>query len=134
MREIKFRQAIFHPITKEFSKWHYWGLIDRSFIGVDTGWFSPTEAIENSYQYTGLKDKNGIEIYEGDNVRYQCNSASLDANKTFATEEVYFGRGAFILRNYNLLWSCGRGCTDEGKLIEAEVIGNVYENPSLIDE
>lgn len=65
-RIIKFRQAIFHPITGEFVKWHYWGSIDRAFVGVDTGWYSPIEAIENSYQYTGLKDSEGVEEYFGD--------------------------------------------------------------------
>ena len=35
MREIKFRQAIFHPVTGEFLKWHYWGLIENAFVSLE---------------------------------------------------------------------------------------------------
>lgn len=72
------------------------------------------EAEENKYipmQYTGLKDRNGKEIYEGD----LCNDGS----------QVQFVGGRWILF-YN-------GGDYEDLIGEQdEVIGNIYENPELI--
>lgn len=76
-------------------------------------------------QYTGLKDKNGKEIYEGDIFRYELLNESekeLEPNSTIYTEEVHFIDGSFELDN------CPLGAFyDKG-----EVIGNIYENPELI--
>ena len=73
-------------------------------------------------QFTGLKDKNGKEIYEGDIV-----SHSLD-NSTIPLSVVSFEDGMFVFSD--------KEYTTE--LIESldycEVIGNIYENSELLNQ
>ena len=63
-------------------------------------------------QYTGLKDKNGVEIYE-DDVLHMPNKKK--------SQHVVFKRGFFQMPEYFI---------DETD----EVIGNIYENPELLEQ
>lgn len=76
-------------------------------------------------QYTGLHDKNGKEIYEGDIVEW----AGIRM-EVFWGEDIGIGYG-FCWRNIE-----GEGGYHEsmtGFIDEYEVIGNIYDNPDLLE-
>lgn len=71
-------------------------------------------------QYTGLKDKNGKEIFEGDIVDVPSFNPSR--------YEVVFDRGGFCMRHDKDDFHY-----PDGKYLEdGEVIGNIHENPELL--
>jgi uncharacterized phage protein (TIGR01671 family) len=126
MREIKFRRA--HFKNGKFNRFTTWG------VNVDhPGFKSPTWDSDNhdfiDEQFTGLHDKNGKEIYEGDVVEYD--------NGTIA--QVIFKDGGFCGYDgyatssdeaYTLL--VAEETPFSGSDFELEVIGSIHENPKLI--
>jgi len=69
-------------------------------------------------QFTGLKDKNGREIYEGDVVQYES-----DFRKITGAVGYDEASAAFKIAGNHFTWFNPEA---------AEIIGNIYENPELL--
>jgi len=107
MREIKFK--IWDEYKEEM---RYIGDLEEIHLSQDEIDFANCEIL----QYTGLKDKNGVEIYEGDLV-----------------ETINFDR-LRVEWDYDR-WGLFDGiCNEEdfANASEIKVIGNIYENKELI--
>ena len=152
MREIKFR-------AKHGKEWVYGDLhLLSKMPHIHTDPFTKKSInIETIGQYTGLKDKNGKEIYEGDILRveeFKNESGPIEKSEEFYevfdledvkgekqreyTSPVSWKDGAFVISVNR------KGDTDLSALFGDmrlsfpififEVIGNIYDNPELINK
>lgn len=81
-------------------------------------------------QYTGMKDKNGKRIFEGDIIQYY--ERQLDGKDTPVCDVVVYTEGGFAVKSYflnNWLWDSVHGNI---QLRDVEVIGNIHDNPELL--
>ena len=151
MREIKFRVFIDR-------KFYYWGFINNQFIGLPiVSNLGQKEVMGRSQQFTGLLDRHGKEIYEGDIIAFEETVMSdvgedksnyiekrIVENFKYADGKVgkrMFGREIKIVNWENK--SCGfepfsdsdgncGHCGGGERAGACEVIGNIYENPELL--
>jgi phage uncharacterized protein TIGR01671 len=122
MRKIKFR-----GYSNELRKWVFGNFVHHEigyFILEDKGFENRVRVkAETIGQYTGLKDENGKEIYEGDIVEWDECMADYQY-RTFKMPVEYWN-GKFCPISEQLCW--------EDKL-DVKIIGNIYDNKDLLEE
>ena len=136
MREIKFR--VWNKAYKEMLEYPIYELDGEGLKGDD---------FSELMQYTGLKDKNEKEIYEGDIIRVHFGKW-VEYEEEWGGDDVYtkeivkreekdfigvvrwrtVGGIGFVVKELNNQWfGFNKSKTNKG----TEVIGNIYENPEL---
>lgn len=150
MREIKFRGFAVEKMVD--TQWQYGsgvtymeftedyaqevGRTGDWYVWTESGWVRVHE--KSIGQYTGLKDKNDIEIFESDIVRFEYGEPPaveitswghdvIDGWNEEVIGAISYERGAFMLGEH-LLWSMEATGLD----YSLEVLGNVHEHPHLL--
>ena len=130
MREIKFR---------------YWNEEHKEMGNFDSMpmFVSDLEVPDDRFkfmQYTGLKDKNGNKIFEGDLIQWsemQHTSYDYDIEELVTEDyEIEFVNGMFVVKCLEQRFPTHELLTDfdlnEGKLAEIEIIGNIHDNKNIL--
>lgn len=115
-RSIKFR-VWFHEPTEPDTGEMVSGVeaMRNDFIEITEHGLIPTDECSILMQFTERWDKDGKEIYEGDIIN------GVGEDYRFKAKPVVFYNGAFVVMGYGLVG------------IFSEVIGNIHENPELLE-
>lgn len=122
MKNIKFRA--YDSLAKKMYNWTE--LLNQNLKNIFT---IPEQCGYNLMQYTGLKDRNMKEIYEGDIVKFRFKDdreefpdliGYIEYQTTFTAFRIMSNQGSFKI--------------DITEIKFIDVIGNIYENPELLEE
>lgn len=115
-RQLKFKRAYFVDEAKtQFSHFSEWGVDGTSFCGPASNNFA---MYYEDVQFTGLIDRYGVEIYEGDIV----------ARAGYKPSEIWYEDGGYLIgirgKNDHHFYQISAG--------QYEVIGNIFRDATLL--
>lgn len=129
MRKIGFRAI--HKLTKK--KWD-----SERLVFNNEEWFEDWRAFEDNFplnldqcavmQYTGIEDKNGVEIFEGDVISYMDGHDGGLYGECICIGQVIWDDEILSFQVTNRIEA-----ESYEVLEDCEVIGNIYENPELLE-
>jgi len=132
MREFKFRAWTHNPENKKLGEMlynvypinnlHHAIRCEEADFETMKGTIILFGGVPKFMQYTESKDKNGKDIYEGDIIKFQIGYYKAKRNQN-VKDVVIFKDSCFKTKKFQMPISA---------LINAEIIGNIYENPELI--
>ena len=112
-------KTMHNVLAIDFSRNMYCLQIGKAAIG-EWFWFREIELMQS----TGLKDKNGVEIFEGDVLTSNVQPCKMVNPIKDGYGVVRFENGMFKLGAISLVTFISK----------MEVIGNIYENPELLEQ
>lgn len=148
MRDIKFRGQM---ETTKGKKWVYGNYYkvksffddkEKVYIGVIRGNHLQDLAIDENTlgQYTGLKDQNGKEIYEGDIIEFSYDTFTGNFDTKIGKGTIEFISGAFYIKPFEIEDKKIKDIENEEWFLlysvnkdALEVIGSIYDNSELLE-
>jgi len=139
MREIKFRGKRLDNGEWVYGYYVYYGFIDNQKHYIVPDYASALYVFEvypsTVGQFTGLKDKNGKEIYEGDIVELTNTYKGMNTKSIVEIDFIDFTFAGKWAEEYSPL---GYMYNPLGSynfpIVTIEVIGNIHDNPELLNE
>ena len=137
---MKMREILFHGKRTDNGEWVEGDVLQtRYHSGHIEYQIMPQTPVSSAYpvlsetigQYTGLTDKNGVRIFEGDICRFKR------FNDIHVGEIVFnVTTASFVMRYQSIVGAYGEKATQKMLLSvcdDIEVIGNIHDNPELLE-